>query len=64
MKLFDWLKPAPRYRHPLADGRQALAARLDGLSIPVREVVLDEISETNPALYESWMLDPYPGHGD
>jgi hypothetical protein len=63
MKLFAWLNQTS-YVHPLADERRDLADRLAELSISRREVVLDEVSETNPALYESWMLEPYPGPGD
>lgn len=64
MKLFNWLKPSPRYRHPLADERRDLADQLSGWDMARRTAILDEVSRDNPALYESWLLEPYPGRGD
>lgn len=64
MKLFSWLKLPKRYRHPLANERRDLADQLSGWDIATRESILAEVAHYNPELYESWMLEPYPGRGD
>ncbi len=55
----------PTYRiHPLADKREALADQLEMVDYKDRLEILRFIEEDDPELYESWILDPYPGPGD
>ena len=62
MRLFDWLRSKPR--HPLYKERRDLANQLSGWDMAKRAAILEKVSRENPELYESWMLEPYPGRGD
>ena len=66
--MFSWLKnffqfERTKYVHRLADEREALYDKLRGRDTSGRYKLLEEISETNPELYQSWILEPYPGPG-
>jgi len=51
----------PPYRHPLARERQEVADAVVGMSDHDRQTYICNLPSE---VYETWILDPYPGAGD